>query len=406
MSSESFATSAAKHYKCHPKSLAGIAPPVVFSSTFIVDDSDHSSRLAEKPDSAIVDEDGFFYSRWGSPTNQVVCEMVTNLEGAFGTFAFCSGMNAITTVLMTELKSGDHVIAPRAVYSGTYVWLTIWGPRMNIDVTFVDATDIDNYKEAMRENTRLLYCESPANPTMRVTDIEALGALSASTSGKTICCCDATFATPYLVNPLSYNGIDVVIHSATKYLGGHSDLTAGTVSSKNKEFLERLGKAAKLFGGPLPAMDSYLLIRGMKTLDVRMERHSRNALRVAEFLDSHPLVLKCHYPGLASHPDHALATRQFTAGHGYGGMLSFDVGDLARGKHIVENVKLVNLAVSLGAVESLIEHPASMTHAMVPPDEKELAGITQGLIRLSVGLESAEDLIADLEKALAGCGRL
>ena len=414
---EGFATRASKHYLPHSSSLKGIAPVVQFSSTYLLDDSAHGLRLSEKEESAsgCADEDGFIYSRWGSPTNQMVCAMVSSLEGAMcmGTYCFCSGMNAITTVFMTELKSGDHVIAPRALYGGAYEWLTIYGPRLNIDVTFVDACDIRNYQDAMQDNTRLLYAESPANPTMRLTDIEALGALNASMGGKTTMAVDATFATPYHVNYLTYNGVDVVIHSATKYLGGHSDLTAGTVSSKKKDFLTRLGKSAKLFGGPLPAMDSFLLARGIKTLDVRMERHSKNALKVASFLEQYPLVLATYYPGLLSHPDHELATRQFRQQqqsesgegiiNGYGGMLSFDVGSLERGKFIVENVKLVNLAVSLGAVESLIEHPASMTHAMVPPEERLLAGITDGLLRLSVGLESADDLIADLKQALSGC---
>ena len=401
---ESFPTKSAKHYACHKSALSGIVPPVIFSSTYLFEDANHGRRLSEKEEKATIDEDGFIYSRWGSPTNAVVCDMVSALEGATGgTYCFCSGMNAITTCFMTELKSGDHVIAPQATYGGTFEWLSTWGPRLNIEVTFVDATEISNYEEAMRSNTRLLYAESPSNPTMRLIDLQKLGALNISTGGRTIMMVDSTFATPYHVNALSFEGVDVVIHSATKYLGGHSDLTAGTVTSNNIEFLQRLGKASKLFGGPLPAMDSYLLIRGIKTLDVRMERHARNAMKVAEFLEGHPDVVACHYPGLKSHLDHELATRQFRAGSGYGGMLSFDVGSLARGKYVVENVKLVNLAVSLGAVESLIEHPASMTHAMVPTEMRMLAGITDGLIRLSVGLESVEDLIDDIKKALDGC---
>jgi methionine-gamma-lyase len=404
-----FATRCSQHYQIHARSLAGIPPPIVLASTYTLDDAAHSTRLADKPEAAESDGDGFFYSRWGSPTNQLAGKIVSELEGASaGTLTFASGMNAITSTLMTLLRSGDHVVAPKAVYGGTFEWLAIWGPRQGIDVTFVDATDVGAYAAALRPTTALLYAETPANPTMRLTDLQALGALSASTGGATKCVVDGTFATPYHVNPLAYAGVDAVIHAATKYMGGHSDLTAGTVSSHDAAFMQQLGKAAKLFGGPLPAFDSYLLVRGLRTLDVRMERHARNAARVAAFLEGHAAVAAVYYPGLPSHPDHELAKRQFR--NGFGGMLSFVVraaagggGDAsaAAGQRVVEGVRLVNLAVSLGGVESLVEHPASMTHTMMPAAERRAAGIEDGLVRLSVGLEDPADLIEDLDQALS-----
>ena len=342
--------------------------------------------------------DSSLHVRWGSPTNQMVGKVVSALEGAAGTITFASGMNAITSTLMTTLESGGHIVAPNAVYGGTFEWLDIWAPRLGVAVTFVDGTDIDAYARAIQPNTTVLYAESPANPTMRLTDLKALGAVSAATKGQTMCIVDGTFATPYHINPLAYAGVDAVIHAATKYMGGHSDLTAGTVSSNDLGFLQQLGKAAKLFGGPLPAFDSYLLLRGLKTLDVRMERHAKNALAVASFLDTHSNVAATYYPGLPSHPDYALACSQFSGG--FGGMVSFDVGTAEAGRHLVESVRLINLAVSLGGVESLIEHPASMTHTMMPVEERVAAGITDGLVRLSVGLEHPDDVINDLDQAL------
>ena len=243
-----FATRAAQHYPIHARALAGIAPPICLASTYTLDDAAHSTRLADKAEGAAADEDGFFYSRWGSPTTQLAGRIVSELEGAAaGTLVFASGMNAITTTLMTLLRCGDHVVAPKAVYGGTYEWLELWGPRLGIEVSFVDATDVANYAAALRPNTKLLYAESPANPTMRLTDLEALGALSASTAGAR-CVVDGTFATPYHITPLELEGVDAVIHAATKYMGGHSDLTAGTVSSHDIAFMQQLGKAAKLFG--------------------------------------------------------------------------------------------------------------------------------------------------------------
>ena len=412
-----FSTLCAQHYHVHEASLAGVAPPIVPSSTFLLSDAEHSSRLAAKHEAVESDDDGFFYSRWGSPTNQLAGRIVSALEGAKGTFVFGSGMNAITTTLLTILRSGDHVVAPKALYGGTHEWLSIWGPRLGIDVTLVDATTVSNYADAIRPNTRLLYAETPANPTMRLTDLEALGLLAlearaqsngnvaSHTNGDGTNCgvrviVDGTFATPYHVRPLQqFPGVDAVIHAGTKYFGGHSDILAGTVSSNDAGLLQALGKASKLFGGPLAPFDAFLLARGLKTLDVRMARHAENAMEVARFLDMHPLVDAVFYPGLQSHPDHSLAQQQFR--NGFGGMVAFDVaGGEVAGKRFVENVRLINLAVSLGGVESLVEHAASMTHTMVPADERREAGITDGLIRLSVGLESAKDIIADIDQAL------
>jgi cystathionine beta-lyase/cystathionine gamma-synthase len=249
----------------------------------------------------------------------------------------------------------------------------------------------------MRPNTRLLYIETPSNPLMAVTDIAAVAALAKA--GGALCFVDSTFATPYHSRPLAYEGVSLVLHSATKYLGGHSDLLAGAAASNDARVLEQVGMALRLFGCALSAFDAYLLIRGLKTLDVRMERHAGNALAIARFLSGHPRVSAVYYPGLPSHPDAALAATQMS--RGFGGMLSFDVrGGVEAGRRVVESVRIINLAVSLGGVESLIEHAATMTHVYVPREQREASGITDGLIRLSVGLEDVRDLIADLEQAL------
>jgi len=288
------------------------------------------------------------------------------------------------------------VIIPDVVYGGTDEVLHLIFPKYGVTVTKVDSSDMSNYEKAILPTTKLLYGETPANPTMRLLDLAALAQIGKKHNILTAV--DSTFASPYIQTPLKM-GIDIVIHSATKYLGGHSDLCAGTITCSSSSLLRELYGTVRLLGNSLPAHDSFLLARGIKTLDVRMERHCKNALAVAQFLASHNKVVAVHYPGLPSHPQHALCQSQMK-GLG-GGMIAFDVGGVEQGRILIESVKLITLAVSLGGVESLIEHAASMTHTMVNREQRLKGGITDGLIRLSVGLEHPDDLIKDLEQALA-----
>mmetsp|Transcript_155203 Transcript_155203/g.376953 ORF Transcript_155203/g.376953 Transcript_155203/m.376953 type:complete len:293 (-) Transcript_155203:1132-2010(-) len=289
---------------------------------------------------------------------------------------------------------------PNACYGGTHEFLDTFGPRLGLEVTYVDGCDIDAYEAAIRPNTAVLYAETSTNPTMRVTDMGALGQLSRK-AGKLLMV-DNTFLSPYHCTPLAdVEGVDVVLHSCTKYLGGHSDVTAGCVATTDSDFAHTLTRVQRLYGGVLPAMDSYLLLRGIKTLDVRMERHAASALRVARWLEAHPAVERVFYPGLESHPDHDIATAQWR--RGYSAMLAVEVkGGADAGRQVCEALRVVHLAVSLGSVESLIEHPATMTHTMVTREEREEAGITDGLLRLSIGLEDAQDIIDDFDRAFAG----
>jgi methionine-gamma-lyase len=305
-------------------------------------------------------------------------------------------MSAITTALFTALKGGDHVVAPEPVYGGTHEIFTKVLPDYGVEVTFAKGTDIGEYRKAIQDNTKLLYGETPANPTMSLCDLRGLADLGREYQILTMI--DSTFASPYNQRPLEM-GIEVVIHSATKYLGGHSDIIAGTITSREKEFHQQSFQTLKLFGGTLSPFDSFLLARGIKTLDVRMQRHNENAMKVAQFLEDHEKVENVFYPGLESHPQHGLARSQMS---GYGGMMAFEViGGAKAGQRVIENFEVIVLAVSLGGVESLVEHAATMTHTMVPREERLKGGITDGLIRLSVGIEDADDLIADLDQALS-----
>jgi len=375
-----------------------VATPIFTSSTFVLESAAHGAALCD-PNTLIGDvKEGspWLYARWGNPTNDVAAQAITDLEGGFGSFVTSSGMAAISTTIMSFVSAGDHVIAPQCVYGGTYELLSNLLSRFQVEVTFVDSTIVSNYEAAIKKNTKLLYGETPANPTMSLLDLEALGNIGKKHS--IVTAVDSTFASPYNQKPLSL-GIDIVIHSATKYLGGHSDIVAGTITPKNRELMEKIFPQYKLFGNGLSALDSFLLARGIKTLDVRMERHNKVALEVAQYLEKHEKVERVYYPGLESHSNHALAKKQMT---GFGGMIAFEVkGGADAGKTVIENVKLITLAVSLGGVESLIEHAASMTHINVSREERIKAGITDGLIRLSIGLEHHLDLIEDLNQALS-----
>jgi methionine-gamma-lyase len=369
-----------------------------------MDSTKHGARLSGKPheNAHRADEDGFLYTRWGNPTNQAVGKVISRIERAKATFVFASGMAAISATLLTQLGAGTHIVCQAVVYGGTLEFLSNYAAKYGIEVTYVPCTDLEGFRKAIRPNTALIYVETPANPNMRLTDLRVIGqiAMEARKAGsKLMVAVDSTFASPVIQQPLTIPGIDISIHSATKYLGGHSDLLAGVMSTNSDDFIHRMGLSYKMFGGGLPAFDSYLLLRGMKTLDVRMERHSKNALALATYLEKHPKIAAVYYPGLSSHPDHELAKRQMK--NGFGGMISFEVkGGEAGGRVFVERLKLIKHAVSLGGVESLICHSASTTHAMVNPATRRAGGVTDGLVRFSVGLEHVDDLQEDLEQAL------
>jgi cystathionine gamma-lyase/homocysteine desulfhydrase len=336
---------------------------------------------------------GYEYSRTGNPTRFALEELIKDLEEGRRGFAFGSGMAAITAVMML-FNSGDHVILTDDVYGGTYRIMTRVLNRLGIESTFVDTTDLNRVEEAIQPNTKAIYIETPTNPLLKVTDIAATAKLAKQHQLYLIV--DNTFNTPYWQNPLRL-GADIVLHSATKYLGGHSDVVAGLVVVNDDRLATDLHFVQNSTGGILGPQDSWLLIRGIKTLGLRMEAHEANARQIADFLVKHPSVKKVYYPGLESHPQHEIAKRQSA---GFGGMLSFDVGSGEKAAEILKKVKYFTLAESLGAVESLISVPARMTHASIPKDRREELGITDGLIRISVGIEDAEDLIEDLANAL------
>ncbi|MEH7109542.1 bifunctional cystathionine gamma-lyase/homocysteine desulfhydrase [Bacillus sp. JJ1764] len=336
---------------------------------------------------------GFEYSRTGNPTRHALEELIKDIEGGTAGFAFGSGMAAITAVIML-FNSGDHVVLTDDVYGGTFRVVTKVLNRMGIESTFVDTSDLENIKQAIRPNTKAIYIETPTNPLLKVTDIAAASKLAKEHGLLTIV--DNTFSTPYWQNPLEL-GTDIVLHSATKYIGGHSDVVAGLVVVNSDQLAKDLHFVQNSTGGVLGPQDSWLLIRGIKTLGVRMEETEANTKAIVEFLQHHPKVKKVYYPGLETHPGHDIAKKQ---ARGFGGMISFDVGSGENADQLLSKVKYFTLAESLGAVESLISVPARMTHASIPVERRAELGITDGLVRISVGIEDVEDLIEDLTEAL------
>ncbi len=339
---------------------------------------------------------GYSYSRSGNPTRNALEKRLAALENARFGLAFASGMAAISAVSFALLRPGDHIVAFDDLYGGTKRLLTkIINEQFNIELSYVDARDVRKVKNAIKENTKVIWLETPTNPLMKLCDIRAISEVAKDENVKVVI--DNTFASPYFQRPLEL-GADIVVHSMTKYLNGHSDSIGGAVMLSNEELYDRIKFYQKAMGAILSPFDSYLVLRGIKTLAVRMERHNENALKIAEYLEAHPKVRKVNYPGLKSHPQHDLAKRQMS---GFGGMLSFEIkGGLREAKTFLEGLRIFSLAVSLGGVESLIEHPATMTHASVPQEEKERIGITDSLIRMSVGIENVEDLIEDLDSSL------
>jgi cystathionine beta-lyase/cystathionine gamma-synthase len=363
-----------------------INTPIYQSSTFQVTDNDEQS--------AAVTGDRF-YTRYGNPTHTVVEEAIASLEGTDAALLFASGMAAITTSVLALIRKGDHIVAQADLYGGALKFFSQWLPKLGIETAFVDTTQVEQFERVIRPNTRLMYLESPTNPTLKLLDLER--AVGIAKKHNVVTLIDNTFATPINQRPAEF-GVDVVLHSGTKYLGGHGDLICG-VAAGRRDLIHEIHHTRTELGGVMDPHAAFLLLRGIKTLAVRVERQNENALRVAEFLAKNPRVKRVHYPFLSTHPQHALAARQMKGG---GGLLSFEVdGSGEDTRKFVEALHLFALAPSLGGVDSLVTIPVLTSHAMVLPEERKKMGISDQLVRLAVGIESADDLIADLEQAFA-----
>lgn len=336
---------------------------------------------------------GYEYARTQNPTRSAVERNIAALEGARFGFAFASGMAAIDATLRL-VKAGEHVIVSDNTYGGTARLFNRILANYNVEFDYVDTADPLNVEAAIKPNTKMVFLETPTNPVMILTDLKEISEIAHRAGARVVC--DNTFMSPYLQRPLEF-GVDIVVHSTTKYLNGHSDGVGGVVVLNDEEDANWIGFVQNSAGAILSPFDSWLVMRGTKTLALRMEQHDKSGRAVAAFLEEHPKVRKVYYPGSASHPQHALARRQQ---RGFGGMVSFDVGSLAAAKAVLESVKLCTLAESLGGVETLISHPATMTHASVDASKRERLGITDGLVRISVGIEDTDDIIADLDQAL------
>ena len=336
----------------------------------------------------------FDYTRSGNPTRQALEDYIASLEGGARGFAFASGMAAISTAFML-LSAGDHVICTEDVYGGTYRLLTVILKRMNIETTFVDMTKLDEVRAALRPNTKVIYMETPSNPTLKITDVIAVTEWAKEYGLLTML--DNTFMTPYYQRPIE-QGVDLVLHSATKFLGGHSDVLAGLAVTADTNLGRRIKQIQNALGNVLGMQDSWLLMRGMKTLQARMEASERGAKQIAKWLSEREDIAAVYYPGLPDHPGREIHEQQAT---GYGAVVSFDVGSGERARQLMSKIRIPLVAVSLGAVESILSYPAMMSHAAMPKEVRQERGITDGLVRYSVGLEEVEDLIADIEQALS-----
>ncbi len=340
---------------------------------------------------------GYEYARTRNPTREVLERNVAALEDGRHGFAFASGLAALDAALKL-LSAGDHVVSGENVYGGSHRQMTLVWARLGLAFTFVDAAEVANIAAAVTPRTKMIYAETPTNPMMRLCDLAAAGEIARRAGALFVV--DNTFATPYFQRPLEL-GADVVLHSTTKYLNGHSDMVGGMLVANRDDLAERIGFVQNAVGAVPGPFDCWLALRGTKTLALRMRQHDANGRRIAEWLTKHPKVERVYYPGLPSHPQHELACRQMK---GFGGMISIDLGSVERAKRFAEHTRIFALAESLGGVESLVGHPASMTHASVPPEMRRAMGLTDSLVRLSVGIEEVEDLIADLEQALATAG--
>ncbi len=364
--------------------------PIFQSSTFEFESAEEGARCF------LGESDGYIYTRLGNPTINALEKMVAELEGGFGGIGTSSGMGAINTVYMALLSKGDHMVSSDAVYGPSRVIMEDHYSRYGVESTYVNTSDINNIKKAVKSNTKVLYIETPANPTVEITDIKACAEIAKEHG--LVLAVDNTFSSPYLQRPLEL-GADVVLHSMTKFINGHADIVGGMVVAKSREMYKKLRSMMTALGCNLDPHQSYLVIRGLKTLAIRIDKAQQNAQKIAEYLEKHPKVEWVRYPGLPSHPQYELAKKQMD---GPGALISFGLkGGFEAGKTMMNNVKISILAVSLGGVESLIEHPASMTHSKVSKEDKQKAGISDGLVRYSAGIEDINDLIWDLEQALA-----
>jgi methionine gamma-lyase len=372
------------------QNFGALNPPIYLNSTFSFESTEQGQRrfLGEEP--------GYVYSRTGNPTESVLERKLADLESGGGAVAVASGMGAISALLWAYVAPGDQIVADKTLYGCTYAFLTGGLKKFGVDIRFVDMTNLEELQQALSAKTRFLFFETPANPNMRVIDIARVCDLAHQVSAEVIV--DNTYCTPYLQRPLEL-GADFVVHSMTKYLGGHGDLIAGAVigSQEAVQHIHHYG-VKDMTGAVISPFDAYLTIRGIKTLEIRMDRHCQSAMELAQSIEMHPAVDVVYYPGLPSHPQHELASQQM---RGFGGMIAFELkGGYEAGTRFMDSVQLAIRAVSLGDAETLVQHPASMTHLTYPPEERARHGISEGLVRISVGLENLDDLVEDIQQAL------
>lgn len=370
--------------------LGSVNVPIYQSSTFEFETADEGARCFNG------ESEGYIYTRLANPTIHVLERTVAELEKGFGAIATSSGMGAVSTVYMALLSKGDHIVSSDAVYGPSRGLMEDHFSRFGVESTYVDTSDIENIKKAIKANTKILYIETPSNPTISITDLKACSELAKKHG--LLLVVDNTFSSPYLQRPIEF-GADVVFHSVTKFINGHADVVGGIIIAKTEALYKKLRSMMIAMGCNMDPHQAYLVIRGLKTLSIRVQRAQQNAEKIAHYLENHPKIEWIKYPGLKSHPQYELAKKQMD---GFGAMISFGLkGGLNAGKVLMDNVQVAILAVSLGGVETLIEHPASMTHSKVSAEDKKKAGISDGLVRYAVGIEDVEDLIADLEQALA-----
>ena len=371
------------------KTYGAVVPPIYQTSTFKFNSAEEGAKRFSG------EEPGYIYTRLGNPTTATLQEAVATLEKGTDALATSSGMAAVTTIYMTFLESGSHMVASEAIYGPSRVVMEKEFSRFGVEFDFVDTSNIENVKNAIKSNTKLLFIETPANPTIKLTDIQACADIAHSNGA--VLAVDNTFMSPILQNPFDF-GADIVMHSMTKYINGHTDVVSGILVFNNKDLLMRTRKVLLNLGGTIDPHQAWLVLRGLRTLSLRVKKAQENAKIIAEFLESHPKVEWVRYPGLSSHPHHELANKQM---RGFGSMISFEViGGVEGGRTVMNNVELATLAVSLGGYETLIQHPASMTHSAMNKQDKINAGITDGLVRISIGCEDVQDIQDDLDNCL------
>jgi len=366
-----------------------VVPPIYQTSTFKFESTKHGAALFKG------EAEGYIYSRMKNPTVEAMENAIASLEEGHKALGCASGMAAISTIFFALLKSGDHVVCSKAVYGPTATLLDTVISKYNIETTFVESSNLEEVKSAIKMNTKIVYIETPGNPTLSIADLEEIAKLAHDNNAKLVV--DNTFMSPALQKPLKL-GTDIVVHSMTKFLNGHADVVAGIIIVNDEETYLHFRKTLNQLGGVIDPFNSFLIHRGIKTLALRMEKHSKNGMKIAEYLESHQKIDWVRYPRLKSHPQYEIGLKQHKD---FGGMVTFELkGGFKAGETVMNSVKLCQLAVSLGGVESLIQHPASMTHLTMGQEARERAGITEGLVRLSVGVESSEDIISDLDQAL------